>query len=86
MKTRRNDWRGAKKRGAITVMLTGRRSGLHIKGRKRLGTRVVCNRKRNGNRRNGQIGESHGLIQGGLDSVAEGRGRDAILKRPAPTQ
>jgi hypothetical protein len=76
---------GAKKRRAITVRLTGGRSGLCIEGRKRFRRRrTVCNCKRNGNRRNGQVGESHGLIQGGLDSVTQVRARDAVLKRPAP--
>ena len=75
MKTGRNYRNGAKKRGAIAVRLTSGRSGLRIEGRERFGNRVICNRKRNGNGRNGQVGESHGLIQGGLDSVAKVRGR-----------
>jgi hypothetical protein len=85
----RNYRMGAKKRRAITVRLTDGGSGLRIEGRERFRRRrAICNRKRNGNRRNGQVGESHGLIQiqSGLDSVAEGRGRDAVLKRPAPVQ
>jgi hypothetical protein len=83
VKTGRNQRRGTKK---VTVIVTGGRGGLHVEGRERFRTRLVCNCERNGDRRNGQVGESHGLIQGGLDSVAEGRGRDEILKRPAPTQ
>lgn len=82
MKAGRNQRSGAEK---ITVMVTGG-GGLHIEGRERFGTRLICNRKRNGYGRNGQVGESHGLIQSGLDSVAEIRGGDEILKRPAPTQ
>lgn len=82
MEAGRNYGNGAKKRRAIAVWLTG----LRIEGRERFRRRVICNRKGNGNRRNGQVGESHGLIQGGLDSAAEVRGRDAVLKRPAPVQ
>jgi hypothetical protein len=86
MKTWRNDRRGAKKRWAITVMLSDGRRGLHIKGGERLRTGVICNCKRNRNGRNGQVGVSHGVIQDGLDRVTKGRGRDGILKRPALTQ
>lgn len=86
MKTGRNHRRGAKKRRAIAVRLTGGKSGLRVEGRERFRSRFICNRKRNGNRRNGQVGESHGLLQGGLDSIAEVREKDGIMKRPAPTR
>jgi hypothetical protein len=51
-------WRTEKRR-PIAVFLDGGRR-LRIKRRERLDRRIICGRKRDGNRRKGQARESHG--------------------------